>query len=289
MLGSLKKFLAYFLAYKDQQDSCLDSPETSLKHWQVIREKPFLYRIYSQWYEEISAAIPRGDKPVLEIGSGGGFMREFVSGLLCTDIMPLAHNDMVLDACADFPFENESLRGIAMVNTFHHLPDAEKFLEQAQRCLVEGGVIVMLEPWVTGWSKLIYRNLHHEPFEPEARNWAFESSGPLSSANGALPWMVFERDRRLLQSKFPALKVERVEACMPFKYLLSGGVSMKALVPDFSFGFFSLTEKLMGPFMNHLGMFALLVVKKQSLKHLAETGLAKPAAAASASASVHLS
>jgi hypothetical protein len=34
-------------------------------------EKPFLKRIYVEWYEEIRAALPPDPAPVLEIGSGG--------------------------------------------------------------------------------------------------------------------------------------------------------------------------------------------------------------------------
>ena len=41
----------------------------------------------------------------------------------------------------------------------------------------------MIEPWVSSWSKLIYNNLHHEPFETAAENWSFPQQGPLSGAN----------------------------------------------------------------------------------------------------------
>ena len=31
----------------------------------------------------------------------------------------------------------------------------------------------MIEPWVTPWSSLIYKKLHHEPFQPRAEGWKF--------------------------------------------------------------------------------------------------------------------
>lgn len=264
MLRSIKNSILACLAYPETQEICLDSPEASLKHWRIIREKPFLYKIYHEWYQSIAAALPQSDKPALEIGSGGGFMRDYVKGLICSDIMPLPHNDMAMDACTRFPFDDESLRAITMVNTFHHLPDAESFLTEASRCLTPGGAIVMVEPWVTTWSKVIYSKLHHEPFEPNTNTWQFESSGPLSSANGALPWIVFARDKEAMEQRFPELSVERVEVTMPLRYLLSGGVSMRALVPNWSFGLWTGFENLLRPLLPQLGMFALIKVKKKS-------------------------
>ena len=41
------------------------------------------------------------------------------------------------------------------------------------------------------------------PFCPEAAAWEIPATGPLSGANGALPWMVFVRDRKRLLSPFP--------------------------------------------------------------------------------------
>jgi 2-polyprenyl-3-methyl-5-hydroxy-6-metoxy-1,4-benzoquinol methylase len=49
----------------------------------------------------------------------------------------------------------ESLRGIVMTNVLHHIPDARAFLKEAARCLHPGGVIAMIEPWVSPWSRLI--------------------------------------------------------------------------------------------------------------------------------------
>jgi len=29
----------------------------------------------------------------------------------------------------------------------------------------------MIEPWVSTWSRPIYMRLHHEPFDPDAKDW----------------------------------------------------------------------------------------------------------------------
>jgi ubiquinone/menaquinone biosynthesis C-methylase UbiE len=47
-----------------------------------------------------------------------------------------------------------------MTDVFHHIPKPEAFLKEASRCLRPGGRIVMIEPWICGWSKLVYGYLH---------------------------------------------------------------------------------------------------------------------------------
>ncbi len=43
------------------------------------------------------------------------------------------------------------------------------------------------------------------PFDPGATDWTFPASGPLSRANGALPWIIFRRDCRSFEDRFPRL------------------------------------------------------------------------------------
>ena len=120
----------------------------------------------------------------------------------------------------------------------------------------------MIEPWRSVWSTWIYRHLHHEPFEPDARDWAFPSSGPLSGANGALPWIVFERDRKKFECDFPGLEIEEIYPFMPFRYLVSGGVSMRPLMPEALFGSWRALERVLAPHRNSWAMLALIVVRK---------------------------
>jgi len=120
----------------------------------------------------------------------------------------------------------------------------------------------MLEPWVSAWSRLVYSRLHHEPFDPATQTWEFVSTGPLSGANGALPWVIFSRDIALFEREFPGLRVLRVEVCCPFRYLLSGGLSMRSLVPSFTFAFWRRVERALHGVMPRWGMFAFIVLEK---------------------------
>ncbi len=94
-----------------------------------------------------------------------------------------------------------------------------------------GGRVLIVDqhPGVIGAP--ILRYLHHEPYMPEAAGWTFQPSGPLSSANGALCWMVFRRDRADFERRFRRLSLERYEPHTPLRYWLSGGLKRWTLLP----------------------------------------------------------
>jgi hypothetical protein len=93
--------------------------------------------------------------------------------------------------------------------------------------------------------------------------WEFPSTGPLSGANGALPWIVFERDRKRFEQEFPDWRIHRIEIQMPFRYLVSGGLSMRGLVPGWTFRFWRAFERALQPMMPSLGMFALIALQRR--------------------------
>ena len=212
----------------------IDSPATTEVRRQIVLSNSFLRKIYDEWCRMIAMRIPAGDGAVLEIGSGPGFLKDYIPNLICSEVFTCSNVHIALDA-RRLPFRQASLKSIVMIDVMHHIPDSRAFLSEADRCLRPGGSIIMIEPWVSRWSKLIYRHLHHEPFDPRSEEWTFPEAGPLSGANGALPWIVFERDRGRFESEFRDLTVKEVSRFMPFRYLVSGGVSMRQLMPGFMF------------------------------------------------------
>jgi SAM-dependent methyltransferase len=239
-----------------------DSRCTELRR-SVIRNKTFLRQIYQEWYEAIAALLPLDNEPVLELGSGGGFFVEFIPELITSEVFYNRHVKVILDG-SRLPFLNESLRGIVMTDVLHHLPRPRQLFTEAGRCVRPGGLMIMIEPWVTPWSRLVYAKLHHEPFLPEAVEWTFPQRGPLSGANSALPWIIFERDRTRFEREFPEWQIYQIQPFMPFRYLLSGGVSWRSFVPNWSFSLWRTVENLLQPWMRHLAMFVLIVLSKDS-------------------------
>ena len=253
----LKDFLAHPLtrAYD------IDDPHTSALRRHIIQEKGFLRQIYQEWYTSILEAIPQDNGPILELGSGGGFLSDLIPGLITSEVFCCSNVSVVLDGC-QLPFTDEALRAIVMTNVFHHLQHPKRFLTEASRCIQKGGAVVMIEPWVSPWSRLVYSRLHHEPFHPEAPGWESPISGPLSGANGALPWIVFERDRAKFEQKYPEWKIQKIKACMPFRYLISGGISLRSFMPRWLFGLWRYLENSLKPWMKTWAMFAKIALVK---------------------------
>lgn len=255
-------FLRRLLAHPLTASLGDDDPATTELRKQIIASKPFLKAIYDEWYGLLAGALPSGNGEVLELGSGGGYCASFIQDLIASEIFYCSTAQIVLDA-QRLPFLDGSLRAIVMSNVMHHLPDVRKFLAEARRCLRNGGKIVMIEPWVTSWSRFAYRHLHHEPFLPDAADWGFDATGPLSGANMALPWMVFERDRGKFEAEFPELMVEQIRPMMPFRYLVSGGVTMRSLMPGFSYRAWRGVERMLEPQMGRMGLFAFLEILRR--------------------------
>jgi SAM-dependent methyltransferase len=254
--------LRSLLAHPRTRGLDMDAPETTSVRGEIIQEKPFLKRIYQDWYALIAATLPSDlEKAVLELGSGGGFLKELLAGVIASDIFYIPNINTVLDG-QFLPFPEHSLRGIVMTNVLHHIPQPRAFFAEAARCVQPGGVVAMIEPWSTPWSRLIYRWLHHEPFHPHAKVWEFPQKGPLSGANGALPWIIFQRDREQFEHEFPTWQIRRIQPFMPFRYLVSGGVSMLNLVPTWTYEAWLRLENLLHHRMGNLGMFAFIVLER---------------------------
>jgi SAM-dependent methyltransferase len=253
MIDAIKKLLAH----PGTAGLAIDDPRTTERRRGIIQSNRFLWQIYDEWYRLISTAIPPGEGQVLELGSGAGFLSRYIPGLITSEIFPCPGIRLVLDA-RRLPFSAASLKAIVMVDVLHHVPDTRSFLAEARRCVRSGGSIVMIEPWVSTWSRLIYTRLHHEPFLPNAKDWSFPETGPLSGANGALPWIVFQRDRHEFESGFPELTIRDVRPFLPFRYLVSGGVSMRQLMPAGTFRTWSRIESFLGAWPDRWSMFAFI-------------------------------
>jgi hypothetical protein len=64
----------------------LDDPRMTEFRLQVMQSKPFLRRIYADWYQMICSKMPNGDGSVLEIGSGAGHFVELAPKAIQSEV-----------------------------------------------------------------------------------------------------------------------------------------------------------------------------------------------------------
>jgi SAM-dependent methyltransferase len=253
--------LKAWLAHPLTKGLDIDDPRTTHLRLQIIQEKSFLRQIYQEWYQSLALVLPPGEGAVLELGAGAGFTKDFIPEVIASEVFYCPNIRAVLDA-SRLPFAARSLRGIVMTDVLHHIPQPRSFFTEAARCVRTGGVVAMIEPWVTSWSRFVYTRLHHEPFHPEIQSWELPTRGPLSGANGALPWIIFARDRRQFEREFPEWKIEFIKPIMPFRYLVSGGISLRGLTPGWSFGLWRQIENTLACWSTELAMFAQIVLRR---------------------------
>lgn len=245
----------------------LDDPNTTELRKEIILSKPFLCKVYRQWYSLIAENLPAEDGPVLELGSGAGFLKEHVPSLITSDIMPVRGCDLACSAL-QLPFADNSLRAVVMMNVLHHIADPGHFFQEASRCIRNEGRMIMIEPWVSRWSRFVFSRFHHEPFDPGAASWILPESGPLSGGNDALPWIIFSRDIEMFRKLHSNWLISKVRLCCPLSYLLSGGVSMRSILPGWMFEPLSLFENhLPDSILQKTAMFSLIVMSKQALQN----------------------
>lgn len=261
MIMTSRDLLAPLRLPRKLQITDLDHPDNIFIIRSIIRRKPFLTNVYRSFYRDLLSrikTIPDGD--VIELGSGASFLKQMAPFIVTSDILPYEGVDRVFSGL-EMPFPDRSVSAFLMIDVLHHIKDSRQFFREVLRTLKPGGKLVMIEPANTPWSRFVYQNFHHEPFEVRG-DWGFEEGGPLSGANMAIPWIVFCRDAQTFAREFPQFRVCSIMVHTPFRYLLSGGLSLKQLLPSFFYPVVQGVEWLLSPFNRHLGMFMTIELEK---------------------------
>lgn len=235
----------------------LNSPDRFSQIRARVLGKASLKLLYHEVYKKYAECLKRCDVSkgiVLEIGSGAGFAKEIIPEITTSDIVEYPGVDLTLDA-TQMNFPESSVACICMFNVLHHIPDTPAFFKEVLRCLVPGGRIYMVEPypgWIGAW---VYRYLHHENYDPDVQKWEFESKGPVSDGNNALPYVIFERDVEKFKQQFPGLSIARFQPHTPLRYWLTGGLKNWSLLPKWAFRGFTWIDSKLIDFSPNFGSF----------------------------------
>ena len=230
------------------------------QHREIWAARPELRSVYHGFFSQLlSEAGARS--PVVELGAGPGFFKEFCPSLISTDFIPTSWVDVVCDGCV-MPFHGESVGAIVMLDVLHHLPHPLDFMTEATRVLRPGGVIVMIEPWITPASYLMYRYFHQEdcilkidlqsPFQSNGKN-AFDG-------NTTIPYNLV---RHFTQMPAGPLRLVRVDPFLGLPYLATLGFKLNRPIPQLVIRASRAFEKLLGPLGRWNATRALLVWEKR--------------------------
>src|SRR6476660_267075 len=188
----------------------------------------FWYReLYRDQFKDLSRPEALS---ILEIGSGTSPLKRFHPNVVTSDVIELDYLDLVFD-CHEIDklvrIEDNSLDVITLTNVLHHLERPIDFLNAAAAKLKPGGKVIATEPYFSVLSTPIFKYLHHEAVafrtsEPELS----EVQGPLASANIALPWLIFFRNRKWLQRLNDNYDVGNlsIRYFTALSYMITGGI-----------------------------------------------------------------
>jgi len=228
-----------------------DSVESSELARKIMREKKCLRDIYTETYQEMMQVKKKYldvEGPVLEIGSGGGFIKDIFPEVMTSDIKKLDSVDQVFSA-ESIPLPDASVAAIFAVHVLHHIPDVTKFLREAERVLKPGGGIVCVEPYWSPVAKFVYTHMHTEPYNDQAPSWRIEGNGPMSGSNQALSYLLLKRDRAQFAKLFPDLKLVYERSSGFIRYMATGGIWLDPMLPEFFFTPLKYLEYVLRPIM----------------------------------------
>jgi len=243
------------------------SHETLKRHREIWRKKKILRDIYHDWYRLIIENIA-DNRPVLEIGSGGGNFKEFFPDVISSDFTFCEWIDISLDA-HELPFKKNSLGNIIMIDVFHHLACPVIFLQEAQRVLKDDGRLIMIEPYISPFSYIIYNHFHQEDVDFKADVFNQERSSSKNQkkpfdGNSAVPTtMMFSKEIERFRQKFSHLQIIKKKLLSFILYPLSGGFDRKNFVPVFFIQYLNLIEKILQPFGRFFAFRIFIVIEKQ--------------------------
>lgn len=236
-------------------------------HRKMLEKKRMLREVFTEFhhlFRKLEDKFLTGEGAKVELGAGISPMRDSYPEVLATDIVGAPHLDKVINAEA-MDFANNSVKVIYGQNCFHHFPHPDRFFKELDRVLVTGGGAILLEPYYGPFASFLYKRLFRtEGFDKTFLSWETPVAGPMNGANQALSYIVFVRDRELFEKKYPFLEiVHQVTVGNYLKYLLSGGLNFRQILPDSSAGLIGLFEKVLCPLNLWFALHHVVVIRKK--------------------------
>lgn len=232
--------------------------EVLARHRAVWEARPELRQVYHEWFTRLLGAV-EGLDPVVEVGTGPGFLKEFAPHLVATDVVAGLRVDVRCDADV-LPFRSASVGGLVLVDTLHHLPRPLDFLAEAARVLQPRGRVAMIEPWITPPSWVLYRYFHHEDCRlgvDLTRPFGGDDKAALDG-NAAIPYLTLARVR---EGRLP-LRLLSVEPFIGLPYLITFGFKVERPLPHALQHLARLAEATLDPLRCWLATRVLVILEK---------------------------
>tara|TARA_B100001057_G_scaffold475513_1_gene542338 strand:+ start:685 stop:1479 length:795 start_codon:yes stop_codon:yes gene_type:complete len=263
----LKKF---FKSLKVVENTNLNNEERFLIHKKNLENKKLLKSCYTDFYEKMLIVEKKFKKDKinsvrLELGSGVGFFKKYDDTIITSDVVKNKFTDRVLDA-NNLPYNKNDISTIFGIFCFHHFKDPFNFLKDLESKLKEGGLCILAEPYYGPLAKILYKKVHDSEYfdDSEKFNIKIENKTAMEKANQALSYIYFIKNKDEFEKNFPQLEIIYTYVFHNYlRFLFSGGLNFRKLIPDFFLYFIKFFEIILAPFKKLFGIHYLIVIKKK--------------------------
>lgn len=199
----------------------------------TIANDEFLKYIYSEIYKTFFdlSGNDSGLK-VLEIGAGGYTPAlNFWQEVIVSDIeQPADQGGLIKIDSANLPFPENTFDLVIAKDSLHHFKDPMLSLTEIFRVLRENGKFIVSEPYWSPLGRFVFKFLHPETWEVNAKSHVIDSKDPWDG-NQALLFLLQGKWGSLLTAVSPRVKLEIHSSTYSLSYLLSGGVHSRTRIP----------------------------------------------------------
>jgi SAM-dependent methyltransferase len=232
--------------------------------WRKWQQSPALRAVYADIFSDVRQTLAPGR--TLEIGSGIGLARDYVPGLVTSDVVATRYVDRAVSA---YEIPTDGWDNIIAFDVLHHLQEPLRFFASASRALAVGGRIVLAEPAGTPWGRWLYRMFHHEPCRPRVVEppFVFPAEADGSFANMGMGHALFSLHRPVVTGRLHQLDLAIVTVKYRdlLAYPATGGFSRPALLPvPVLRGLMKIERRLPQALMRLLALRMLIVLEKQA-------------------------
>ena len=226
-----------------------------------FHKKKKLKKSYETIYKIIKKNIKKNHNN-LEIGSGFGYLKNYIKKLTTSDYPRNKFVDLEINAYA---IDNKiKYDNIILIDVLHHFEHPKRALSQLSKILNKDGKLIIADVHLGILPKIIFKLFHHEPVNMKNQISLIEKkiNKPDYFANQSYYQRIILNNEHEIRSKLYDLI--KVYQWSDFRYICTGGFSNKQHLPDILLSFIHTIDKnIFDYFPNIFSVRGVAVLKKK--------------------------